>query len=287
MTSVLIVGCGYVGRRLALREREAGATVFAIVRSETRCRALSADDVSAIRFDLDGCSQVVPETVGRVLYYLVPPPSVGPTDPRIAAFLASIARDALPTRIVLISTTGVYGDCNGAWVDEDSPIAPSTDRARRRRDAELVLIEWAGLRNVPWVILRVPGIYGPGRFPLERIRERHPVLDEAESPWSNRVHVDDLVSACMAAARTREFNQVYNVSDGCPTTMTDYFNRVADRFGLRRPPQIPMASATTRLGEGMLSYLAESRRISNVRMRDRLGVTPRYPDLESGLSDID
>ncbi|MBI1195169.1 MAG: NAD(P)H-binding protein [Gammaproteobacteria bacterium] len=284
---LLIVGCGYVGSRLAAQALQEGRSVSAIVRSPARCEALREEGICATTLDLDSRLENALDTAARVICYLVPPPSDGREDPRLSRFLGAIAENALPERVILIGTTGVYGDAGGAWVDEDSPIDPSTDRARRRRGAEIALIGWAEARDIPWIILRVPGIYGPGRLPLERIRARTPVLDEAESPWSNRIHVDDLVGACMAAADTHAVNQVFNVSDGCPTTMTDYFNRVADHFGLSRPPQIPMASARARLGEGILSYLAESRRISNARMRDRLGVTPRYPDLESGLAEID
>jgi nucleoside-diphosphate-sugar epimerase len=134
------------------------------------------------------------------------------------------------------------------------------------------------------VILRVPGIYGPGRLPRERLTRGLPVLREDESPWSNRVHVDDLARACLAAARRGRPGGVYNISDGHPSTMTDYFNRVADASGLPRPPQITAAEARTRMSEGMQSYLAESKRLDNRRMREELGVEPQYPDLARGLA---
>ena len=283
MARFRVVGCGYVGQRIVACEREDGHVVDAIVRSEARCQALSHAGIVASAIDLDG--QIgTGNLTGRIVYYLIPPPSTGRQDARIVNFLASIPYDGLPERIVLISTTGVYGNASGAWVDEDSRIDPSTDRARRRRFAELALTEWAAKHHIPWVILRVPGIYGPGRLPLARIRAGTPVLNENESPWSNRIHVDDLVRACRAAARTSEINQFFNVSDGQPTTMTDYFNRLADHFGLPRPPQISMTEARDRFSAAMLSYLDESRRISNARMRKRLGVSPLYPDLKSGLS---
>jgi len=285
MGSFLIVGCGYVGFRVAVREAESGHSVSAIVRSQERLRALSDAGVKAVALDLD--QAIRPRHLGNTcVYYLVPPPSRGEEDPRLAGFLNSIAADGLPERIVLISTTGVYGDAAGAWVNEDHLVDPRTDRARRRRSAELALVEWATARAIPWTTLRVPGIYGPDRLPLDRLRAGAPVLNETEAPWSNRIHVDDLIRACLAAARTDAVNQFFNVSDGQPTTMTDYFNRLADHFGLPRPPQISMVEAQEQLGEGMLSYLAESRRISNLRMRERLGVSPMYPDLETGLSGL-
>jgi len=134
------------------------------------------------------------------------------------------------------------------------------------------------------VLLRVPGIYGPGRLPERRLRGGEPVLREEESPWSNRVHIDDLTRACLAAGERGRPGAVYNISDGHPTTMTDYFNRVADALGLEHPPQITLAQARTELSEGMRSYLAESKRLDNQRMREELGVEPRYPDLKQGLA---
>jgi nucleoside-diphosphate-sugar epimerase len=134
------------------------------------------------------------------------------------------------------------------------------------------------------VILRVPGIYGPGRLPRERLEKGLPVLREADAPWSNRIHVDDLVAACMAGMARGVAGAVYNVSDGQPSTMTDYFNQVADALGLARPRQIRRAEAESEIDPGMRSYLAESRRIDNRRMREELGVTPRYGNLAQGLA---
>jgi nucleoside-diphosphate-sugar epimerase len=238
-----------------------------------------------VRGDLDAPQSMVGLPIRQArIYYFAPPPSSGNTDPRLRYFLAAIASDALPTRIILISTSGVYGDCHGEWVTEERPPRPDADRARRRLDAEQTLRAWGERHNVPIVILRVPGIYGPGRLPEKRLRAREPVLQEAESPWSNRVHIDDLVRACRAAAERGRPGAVYNISDGHPTTMTDYFNRVADALGLERPPQITLAQTHSELSAGMQSYLAESKRLDNRRMCEELGVVPLYPDLTRGLA---
>lgn len=285
MSQILIVGCGYLGRRVARREREQGSPVLALVRSAESAASLKLPGVEVRRVDLDDASTLVDlPTQNAVIYYFAPPPSSGRSDPRISHFLSAISADALPARVVLVSTSGVYGDCRGEWVDESRPARPDADRAHRRFDAETRLRHWAGEHAVPFVILRVPGIYGPGRLPVERLTRRQPVLREAESPWSNRVHVDDLVSACLAAARHGASGAVYNVSDGHPSTMTDYFNQVADAVGLPRPPQITMTEARAQLSEGMRSYLAESKRLDNRRMREELGVEPQYPDLARGLA---
>jgi nucleoside-diphosphate-sugar epimerase len=285
MTAVLIIGCGDVGRHVAAAERAAGETVTALARSAPSAARLGALGLQVVRGDLDdpGSLAGLP-TLGARVYYFAPPPSSGTTDPRLRHFLAAIAPAALPARIVLISTSGVYGDCHGEWVTEARPPRPDADRARRRLDAEQMLLRWGEQQGVAVVILRVPGIYGPGRLPEKRLRAREPVLREQESPWSNRVHIDDLARACRAAAQRGRPGAVYNISDGHPTTMTDYFNRVADALGLERPPQISLAQARTELSAGMQSYLAESKRLDNRRMREDLGVELRYPDLVQGLA---
>lgn len=279
----VIVGCGYVGTRLARSWLAAGGEVDAIVRTVASAGRLAEQGIRAAAMDLDGLQPNLPPMADAWLYYLVPPPPTGQGDDRIRGFLAALDRVSAPRGIVLLSTTGVYGDCDGAWIDESTPARPQVDRARRRLDAETSVREWAARHEVPVCILRVPGIYGPGRLPLARLRAGTPVLRESESPWSNRVHVDDLVTAAMAVPKHGRPGAVYNISDGHPGTMTDYFNRVADAAGLPRPPQVDRETARREFKPGMLSYLAESKRIDNTRMREELGVAPRYPDLETGL----
>ena len=257
----------------------------ALARSEKSFVLLRAHGLQAVRGDLDNPASLATLPVqGALIYYFAPPPSMGTIDPRMKNFLNVITDATSPARIVLISTSGVYGDCQGEWVTEDRPSRPDADRARRRLDAEQQLSAWGEAHAVTVVILRVPGIYGPGRLPEKRLRAGEPVLREQESPWSNRVHIDDLVRACLAAGQRGRPNAVYNISDGHPTTMTDYFNRVADALGLERPPQITLAQARAELSEGMQSYLAESKRLDNRRMREELGVEPRYPNLTQGLA---
>jgi nucleoside-diphosphate-sugar epimerase len=184
---------------------------------------------------------------------------------------------------VAISTSGVYGDRRGALVNEDTPPHPQVDRARRRLDMERQLREWTDEHGVPLVILRVGGIYGPGRLPLQRIRDQVPVLQEALAPSTNRIHVDDLVQVCVAAAERGGAGRIYNVSDGQDSNMTEYFYTIADAFGLPRPPEVDWAQAERVMSPGMLSYLRESRRMDNRRMLEELGVTLAYPDLVEGL----
>ncbi len=292
MTDVFIVGCGYVGFRVAVKVKARGQRVAALARSAASRASLQSAGIQSVAGDLD-----VPDSLSElptqntVLYYFAPPPSQGVTDPRMATFLAALPASQWPQKMVLISTTGVYGDCKGAWIEESRPVNPQADRAKRRLNAESILQQWCSERQIPAVILRVPGIYGPERLPIKRLQQGVPVLDESISPFSNRIYVDDLVRACLAGGglKKRRFSsliEIYNISDGHPTTMTDYFNQVADALGLSRPPQIDWAAAQTVLSAEMCSYLAESKRLDNRKMREELGIVPEYPDLATGLAAV-
>jgi nucleoside-diphosphate-sugar epimerase len=284
VTDVLIVGCGDIGERVAVLERSAGRHVTGLVQSGTSAQRLRAAGIQPITANLDMPASLrnLPAR-GALIYYFAPPPEKGVTDPRMETFVSVLDSSGLPTRVVLISTTGVYGDCRGEWVTEDRPPNPQADRARRRLAAETSLRHWSEKSGVPIVILRVPGIYGRGYLPEARLRAGEPVLREEESPFSNRIHADDLARVCFIAGHHDNPGILYNVSDGHPTTMTDFFYRVADMLGIPRPPAITLEQARQQLGEGMLSYLAESKRIDNRRLREELGVELMYPDLIAGL----
>lgn len=282
---ILIVGCGAVGERVAASLLRVGDKVQALVRKPARAEALRERGVDAFAIDLDDPAPDLSALKRpQVIFHFAPPPPRGHEDSRSRALLAAMPEKWRPQRLVLVSTTGVYGDCAGEWVDEARPPQPQADRARRRLDAETVWREWSESRGVPLAILRVAGIYGPDKLPVTRLRSAEPVLLESESPWSNRIHIDDLVSACLAAGESGE--GIYNACDDQPSNMTDYFNRVADALGLPRPPQISLEQAREQLSAGMLSYLAESKRLSNRRLREELGVVLRYPGLREGLADV-
>jgi nucleoside-diphosphate-sugar epimerase len=202
----------------------------------------------------------------------------------MAHFLAAIDPAHLPARIVYISTSGVYGDRGGEWVNEDTPPNPQVNRARRRYDAEQQLRRFGREHNVAVVILRVGGIYGPGRLPRKRLEDRVPIIHEHLAPSTNRIHADDLAQICVAAAQRGRVDTVYNVSDGTDSNMTEYFNIVADYLKLPRPPTIDWQEAERSLSAGMLSYLKESRRMDNRRMLEELRVELQYPTLEAGLA---
>ena len=285
MQKCFITGCGYIGERVAKLWMERGAEVSALSRTEELSGRLKDMGITPVMGDLDDESSLKNLPVGNILlYYFAPPPKGGVIDTRMRSFVTrALQSETNPEKVVYISTSGVYGDCKGGWVTEETPPHPETDRAKRRLDAETELWKWGTERNVPVIILRVPGIYGPGRLPVERLKKRLPVVRERDAPFSNRIHADDLAQVCMAAAIGIKESDIINVSDGRPDTMTNYFNKAADFLSLPRPPSVGMKEAKKLLSSSLLSFLGESRRIDNRKMLDKLGITLRYPTLEEGL----
>jgi len=280
---VLIAGCGYVGQRLAL-QLQSRYDVTGLVRSAERVAELQSLGVRALAIDLDRVrpGTTIPESLDlEAIVYLTPPPVLGESDLRLDRFLqlASVP----PHTFVYMSTTGVYGDTAGAIVDESSVVQPRTDRARRRISAEEMTRVWCTERRVRRVVLRVPGIYGPDRLPLERLRHFEPVVREREAGINNRIQVDDLVEACTCAITNSEARGVYNVTDGRPLSSTTFINMVAKAAGLPPPPQVSMEEAQLTFSPERLSFLNESRRVGNDRMLKHLGVKLRYADLEAGI----
>jgi nucleoside-diphosphate-sugar epimerase len=282
---MLILGCGYLGRLVAPSLVERGEDVIGVVRSAESAAALEAVGARALRLDLAADPLDKLPCASAQVFHFAPPPTSGAEDGLTARLVAAFHRNGDPRRVVYVSTTGVYGDCGGEWVDEQRCVRPKADRALRRWDAEQRLRRWSADSGGELVILRVAGIYACDRLPLERIRSAQPVVATDEAPWSNRIHADDLVRVCCAAMERAPDGALYNVSDGHPSTMTDYFCRIADAAGMPRPPQIPLAEAPGQVSAGMLSYLQESRRLSNRKMLEELDVTLRYPSLEEGLAD--
>jgi nucleoside-diphosphate-sugar epimerase len=284
---VLIVGCGDIGLRVARILQASSSKVAGLVRSAEGAERLRGFNVEPVMGDLDDAETLAGLPIsGKLVFYLAPPPGGGPVDGRMRRFCAAVGGGALPEKIIYMSTSGVYGDCGGDLVTEETPVNPQTSRAQRRVDAETTLLEWGRANKVPVVILRVTGIYGPGRLPLARLKQGHPVLHEKESPPTNRIHADDLAAVCVAAAEKAADGDIFNVSDGQSGTMTGYFNAIADLLELPRPQQISMEEANQVMNPMMLSYLKEARRMDNRKMIEQLGVVLQYPDLESGLKNI-
>lgn len=274
----LVAGCGYVGLRLA-RALATTHDVTGIVASPASLARLGEAGVAGRQIDLD--APVSDPGPADALFYLVPPPPEGHSDQRLARFLQALR--APPRVFTYIGTTGVYGNADGGEVTEQTPPAPLTHRAIRRVDAEDRARAWCAERGVRLVILRAPGIYGPGRLPLERLRRREPAIRLAESGPGNRIHVDDLVAACLAAAANPGAQGVYNVTDGAPLSPTGFLIEVARQAGLPPPPQVSREEARRTFGASRLSFLNESRRVSNQRMLADLGVTLRYAEVGEGI----
>lgn len=280
---VLIAGCGYVGQRLVERLRDR-FEIAALVRTSEKAAALERRGIKTVVIDLDrvrsGAS--IPERLDQeAIVYLTPPPNVGESDLRLDRFLHLAI--VPPKAFVYMSTTGVYGDMDGGFVDESTPVQPRTERARRRISAEEMTRVWCTERRVRRVVLRVPGIYGPGRLPLDRLRQREPVVRPEDAGISNRIHVDDLVTACEQAIVNKEARGVYNVTDGNSISSTVFFDAVAKVAGLPCPPRVSMEEAQLTFSPERLSFINESRRVGNERMLRHLGVALKYADIEAGI----
>lgn len=280
----VIAGCGYAGARVAARLAKLGpVTAISRVPRARKFEAPFGFEMLTRDFDTGRSAELPPSKTERFdIIYLVPPPASGTSDLRLARFLEALTEN--PARFVYVSTTGVYGDAGGGTVTEDTPVAPATDRAQRRLSAENALRAWCEPRNVEWVILRVPGIYGPGRLPVERLRRGEPVLVESEAGPGNRIHVDDLADACVAALlKPPARNRIYNVGDGNHMTSTAFLQLIAGIAGLPSPPQMPRAELRSHRSEAALAFLGDSRRVDTSRLREELGFTPRYENTADGI----
>ncbi|PLX86785.1 MAG: NAD(P)-dependent oxidoreductase [Desulfuromonas sp.] len=283
----LIVGCGDVGVRVARLIQAVGGSVVGLARSAQSEKRLQSSAIEPVAGNLDDLSTLNDLPLAdRLVFYLAPPPGGGPFDTRMRNFCAAASHGQPPQKVIYMSTSGVYGDCGGQWVTEETPVNPQTSRAERRVDAERAVTTWGRSQGVAVVILRVTGIYGPGRLPLARLQQGHPLLREDQSPPTNRIHADDLAQVCLAAAEKAEDGAIFNISDGQPGTMTQYFNAMADLLALPRPPQIDMEEAKKVMNPMMLSYLTETRRMDNRKMIENLGVSLQFPDLDAGLKNI-
>jgi nucleoside-diphosphate-sugar epimerase len=284
MKRVVIAGCGYIGTRVARAWKDRGAEVTCLVRSAEHQATLVSEGFTTGSCSFDETVSLPGLNVaGSVVYYFVPPPGGGITDCRARNFCAALEPGPAPARIIYMSTTSVYSESGGGIVTEVSPTVPQSAMGKRRLDAEQVFREYGAAYSVPVIILRVSGIYGPGRLPLMQISQGQPLLREAESGPSNRIHADDLAAVCLAAADRGEGGEVFNISDGHPSSMTSYFNACADLLGYPRQPQVGMDEARLVMSPLMLSYVTDSRVVDNARMLQYLDIQLKYPTMIDGL----
>jgi len=283
MKRLLIIGCGFTARRAApLLNRH--YRLYALVRNEAQKAELSARGITPVSGDLDDRASLSRIAgLADVVLHLAPPAGESERDSRTTHLLAALSQGVLPKRLVYISTSGVYGDCGGDWVNETRALKPQTGRAQRRVDAELQIRDWARRNGVRACILRVPGIYAENRMPLDRIRVSMPAIVADEDGYTNHIHADDLVRIIVAALRNGKPNRVYHASDDSQMKMGDYLDAVADAYRLRRPPRITRAKAQRTLPDTLLSFMNESRRLNNGRMKKELKVKLRYATVADSL----
>jgi nucleoside-diphosphate-sugar epimerase len=285
--TLLIAGCGDVAFRAAPL-LQAHYRLVGLYRRPENLASLRLQGITPVFGDLD-----IPGSLSKIsglahaVLHLAPPPSLGRHDTRTANLLAALTRTRrpktkikaamLPQRLVYISTSGVYGDCEGRLVDETHVLNPQTERALRRVDAERQLRSWGLRTGVSVSVLRVPGIYAGNRLPLARLREGIPALLPEEDSFTNHIHADDLARIVLAALRLARPGRVYHACDDSHLKMGEYFDLIADRFGLPRPPRVSRAEAEGQISPGMLSFMRESRRLMNTRLKHELHVNLRYP----------
>lgn len=299
MQRLLIIGSGDVARR-ALPALLGRHHVYALVRTPEQADLWRQAGAIPLLADLDDRRSLtriagIARCVAAILH-LAPPPGTGVRDSRTRHLLTMLASrlsrkqqslrympgkrpgkgESLTRRLVYVGTTGVYGDCQGAWIDETRPRRAENARARRRVDAENVLRQCCPRLGWRVSILRAPGIYAADRLPLERLRRGTPALIAEDDVYTNHIHADDLARTCIAALRRGQANRAYNVVDDSDVKMADYFDLVADAFNLPRPPRLPRAELEKVLSPVQLSFMQESRRIGNRRLKGELGVKPEH-----------
>lgn len=287
MPRLLIIGCGDVALRAApwLRKK---FRLFGLTRSVENFTSLRSHGITPILGDLDAPGSLL--RLGGLAHYILhtaPPPNTNKRDTRTRHLICALNKGTiLPQRVVYISTTGVYGDCAGANIDETRAVNPQTPRARRRVDAEQCLRVWSMDNGISLSILRAPGIYAADRLPLQRLQKQTPALNPAEDVFTNHIHADDLARACVAALFRGRSQRAYNICDGENKKMGDYFDLVADTFGLARPPRISRSEAERLIAEPGLSFMRESRRLQNRRMVEELRLKLNYPSVETLLNSV-
>ena len=288
---VLIIGCGDVGLRVA-RLLPASVNVMALTSSSARLPELRLRGIKPLLGNLDD-SAALKRLAGLATHvvHLAPPPNDDPrarTDPRTQALLRALRLRSAPQAIVYGSTSGVYGDCQGHWVDETRQVNPGTARAYRRVDAEAQLRWFGRSSGVAVHILRIPGIYAPDReggTPHGRLAKGTPTLVASDDVYTNHIHADDLARACLAALRRGKPQRITNASDDTDLKMGDYFDLAADLYALPRPPRLARQEAEAQLPPMQLSFMSESRRLDNQRLKRELCVKLHYPTVREGLKD--
>jgi nucleoside-diphosphate-sugar epimerase len=283
---VLIVGCGDVGMRVA-RLMSGRAKLVAVTSSPDRVGELRGAGLVPLLGNLDDRASLARLAgIATRVVHLAPPPGEGARDPRTRSLLRALQLRGAPTALVYGSTTGVYGDADGAWLDETALLNARTPRALRRVDAEQAVRLFGRQAGTAATVLRIPGIYAPDRAggtPRERLLKNLPVLRVEDDVYTNHIHADDLARAVHAALWRGRPQRVVNAVDDTQLKMGDYYDLAARLYGLPPPPRVSREEAAARLPAATLSFMGESRRLSNGRLKNELRLRLRYPTVHAGL----
>ncbi len=287
---LLIVGCGDVGARV-LKRLTSSTRAFATTSQVANVAALRSLGATPIVANLDDPRQLRRLSgIATHVLHLAPPPTDAfgglTTDPRTLNLIRALRLRSAPMSLTYGSTSGVYGDCQGQWVNESRPVNPATARAHRRVDAETAVRFFGLSAGVRVGILRIPGIYAADRVggtPRERLQRGTPVLQARDDVYTNHIHAEDLARACLRALHLSKPQRTYNISDNTDLKMGEYFDLAADLYGLPRPPRVSRELAPEKLSLMVLSFMSESRRLDNKRMTQELKLTLKYPDVATGL----
>lgn len=286
MQKLLIVGCGDVARR-TLPRLIGHYRVYALLRDAGKCAWWRQAGATPVLADLDSPNSLVRIAgLADLVLHFAPPPNISGTsvDTRTRSLLTALCKGkSLPQRLIYISTSGVYGDCQGERIDETRALRPDTARAVRRVDAERQLRRFGQRNRVAITILRAPGIYAADRLPLDRLAKGAKVLRSEEDVYTNHIHADDLALLACAALRYGRPNRAYNACDDSEMKMGDYFDLIADRFGLPRPARLTREEALATISPSLLSFMGESRRLANQRIKMELKARLHYPRIEDGI----
>lgn len=287
--TLLIVGCGDIALR-TVPLLQTHYRILGLTRNLDSSAYLRSQGIIPIYGNLDHPRSLEKLAgIAQLVLHLAPPPNHGLRDHRTTHLLSALTKRTkkhaaiLPQRLIYISTSGVYGNCHGALIDEAYPVHPENDRAIRRINAEQQIRHWGKRNHISVSILRVPGIYAANRLPLTRLREGHPTLLDTEDSYTNHIHADDLARAIYAALHYAKPGRIYHTCDNSHLKMGEYFDLIANHFGLPRSPRITRNQAKECISSGMFSFMKESRRLKNLRMKKELHVSLSYPTVLEGI----
>ncbi len=286
--ALILIGYGDIAARVA--SRHPARAIYALARKPAPRPPQHAGLWHGLMIDLDAPSPLPELPASAIWLYFAPPPATGVHDTRVAHWLSLMANQPAPRAVIYASTTGVYGDHGGGFITEATPPSPAHDRGRRRLHAEAQFTRWCAARHSPLSVLRITGIYAADRLPIERIKARAPIVCPEQSPWSNRIHAEDLAFIITALIARSEANTpvtgLFNISDNTPRPMSELYLATAAHFGLPPPPCLPFAEILAQASPMAREFLSESKRIDASAIQQALNWQPRYPNLAATLAEM-